>query len=422
MEMRQGDYKEAENCFRRVLNIHRDTGDRRKEVSVLIQMAELHRVQLKLHRAEEALNLARSVAAHLDDPEIRGQVMVALGALHLQGLRLEKARAAYERALVVFREAENQEREGYVLIGLGEVESRSADGSALDTLVMGATLLLQSGSKQAYFGAMLRIGEHGLRIAEAGLSLVASEAARRQARQSDNVLGQGQAMRITVKALALMRESRATLLTALAREAIAGSLQANAVDVANYYRRRAPRQLVAELDALSMNEKVSHSERIVVRILGPLLHGVNTTATDLSDVERSIEIVCRLSEQLSASSNDLITDELTDDTTMVEYGDQDGLLDSDDDPPTEGTLALPEVNGSDSAAYMVVDEQETLVLHPVETDAPPIRSRESSGVVDAASLMNGDEPDTNSEEINQMLQEAGGDRPTQEGDGDDGVQ
>ena len=80
-------------------------------------MSELHRNQLKLHKAEEALNLARSISQRLDETHLTARVWTALGGLHLQAMRIEKARAAYLRALPMY-EMEHDERLGLALLGL----------------------------------------------------------------------------------------------------------------------------------------------------------------------------------------------------------------------------------------------------------------------------------------------------------------
>ena len=368
--MRNGQVKEAERHMRKALQIFKSENDRRGEVATLLQMADLHRMQLKLHKAEEALNLARSIVARMDEePSLVGRVWVALGSLHLQGMRLEKACAAYQRALALVRQTNNEEKVGTCLIGLGEVESRSGDPKAMGTLLEGVTLLVRLNQRGAVISALLRIGEHGLRVGVPRLAFLVSEGARRMAKQDSQVSGQGHAMRLVVKSLAAMRESRATLIAALAREAVAGSVQKNAVDVAQFYRRRAPKQLIAELDALSAVEKLSQLERLTNRILLPVVSSVEGSVQDVGKMSTLLELVVRYSSEETPSSADLFTDELTYEEESDEFS---PCIDSEDDPPTDAPTTFMNEVGGESALDLPV-----ATPAGVSEGAPPVRPRRS---------------------------------------------
>lgn len=359
--MRNGEMKEAETQMRNALKVFKGDQDRSGEVSALLQMAELHRLQLKLHKAEEALNLARSIVSRLEQPSLMARVWMALGGLHLQAMRLEKARACYQRALPIFRSEEATEREGYALLGLGEVESRDGEPKALQTILAGARCLIVQKKGGGALAAMLGIGEHGLRNSSPHLALLSGECARRIAREEGKVLLQGQSMRIIVKALAVLRDSRGTLVAALAREAVAGDIQQNALDVAEYYRRRAPKQILAELDALSKAELLAHSERLVSRVLVPVLSGVDGELSALHDVADVLPLIERLGSQSETEVEDTFSEELTQEEDTKDFDSFDNMS----EPPTEGSQASDE--GS-----------------PVEfTDgAPPIKSSRTNEILD----------------------------------------
>jgi tetratricopeptide (TPR) repeat protein len=325
LALRNGQMKAAEVHFRGALNAHKSDADRQGEVRTLILMADVHRRQLKLSKAEEALNLARSIALRLPEPLLQARVWMSLGALHLQAMRLEKARAAYHRALPIFQSAGRTGREAAALLGLGEVESREGDPKALETLLAGAKCSVQEGNKTATLAALLRLAEHGLRVGEPRLALMTSECARRMGRERDQVVTQGLAMRLIVKSMAALRESRATLLAALARAALAGDLQPHAMEVAEFYRRRAPQGLLAELDALTLPEIVAQSDRLNRQVLGPILAAIGGDLQVLNDIEALFD---RL-QSVDGSRNLEATVSFSD---PWDQGDE-----SLDEPPTEGT-------------------------------------------------------------------------------------
>jgi len=144
-------------------------------------------------------------------------------------------------------------------------------------------------------------------------------------RERDQVVTQGLAMRLIVKSMAALRESRATLLAALARAALAGDLQPHAMEVAEFYRRRAPQGLLAELDALTLPEIVAQSDRLNRQVLGPILAAIGGDLQVLNDIEALFD---RL-QSVDGSRNLEATVSFSD---PWDQGDE-----SLDEPPTEGT-------------------------------------------------------------------------------------
>ena len=322
--MRRGEMKDAERHIRSALKLYKETGDRLGEVSTLLQMSELHRNQLKLHKSEEALNLARSISQRLKDDYLTACVWMALGALHLQAMRLEKSRAAYLRALPMFEQEKEIERVGLVLLGLGEVQSRDDDPKALQTFLEGVGRLYGDSSMQGVMVGLLRISEHGLRMAQPKLALFASEWCRRYARDLKDIAIQGQALRLVVKALAALRESRGTLVAALTRETVSGDIQQNAKDVAAYYRNRAPSSIVAELEALSESEMLIHMERLIAKILEPVLSSLGVAMSEVFDFEQVLQVLDSMSKVVGTQTDFIHGD---DDRPQTD--------EESDDPPTD---------------------------------------------------------------------------------------
>lgn len=353
-KMRRGEMKDAERHIRSALNLFKEAEDRVGEVSTLLQMSELHRNQLKLHKAEEALNLARSISQRLEDDYLTACVWAALGGLHLQAMRVEKARAAYLRALPIFEKAQETERLGLVLLGLGEVQSRDDDPKALQTFLEGVGRLQESSSVSGGMAGLLRIAEHGLRIARPEMALFAAEWCRRHARVMEDIHVQGQAMRLVVKGLAALRESRGTLVAALARELVSGSLQQNAKDVAAYYRKRAPGSIVAELEALSETEMLLHLERLVTRVLEPTLATIGVTMSDTLEWSQVLFVLDAVSDLGPAS---IESDDHADNGAQSD--------EESDDPPTDRT--------KQERPHLNVDESEVI---------PPVKQARNNRMVE----------------------------------------
>ena len=119
---------------------------------------------------------------------------------------------------------------------------------------------------------------------------------------------------------------------------MAGTIQQNAVDVAEYYRRRAPKQILAELDALSTPELLSHSERLVSRVIGPVLAAVNVDKSVLNDMDGVVGLLKALEQHAQLGEADFFSEELTHEEDTRDFESFDKL----DEPPTEGTVPVPE--------------------------------------------------------------------------------
>ncbi|MFT7518929.1 MAG: hypothetical protein ACI9MC_001063, partial [Kiritimatiellia bacterium] len=164
----------------------------------------------------------------------------------------------------------------------------------LPLLLEGAKLLVLMDHNQGVAGALLRIGfeARGQRLPV--VALVAAESARKLFGQTDPVAGQGQALRQTVKALATMRQGRATLAAAILRQRIAGHLQPNANEVSEFFSKRAPQDVVDELTAATERELEDLLDDEVARILGPLLAHYNVTASALGNPQSALAFLDRL--------------------------------------------------------------------------------------------------------------------------------
>lgn len=294
LALRFGRLAEAQRHFGEALAAHQQDGNPAGEAGVWLLISELHRAQGQLDVARDALDKARPLAEGAHNDRLVGRVLYSLGSLaSLQG-DLAQARALYDDALPMVREAGDTELEAYLLLGIGEVESRSGQGSPLEDLVDGARMLGAVGHRHGVASALLRIAEHGLRVHEPELALTAAEAARRLWAPIDPVRGVGQALRYVTKALMAMKRWRAGLLTAVTREAIAGASQPNAREVADFYRRRAPRPWVTALEGLPREELARRSELVVKQILEPILRDIEIDEGALGTVGGALEIVEKL--------------------------------------------------------------------------------------------------------------------------------
>ena len=273
----------ALSWFERALEVQRTAADVQGQVVALIAIAEVHRHTRDHDAAHEALGEARELVRDRDEPSLEGRVLAALGGLSLESGHPEVARSFYEDALGPFRRAADVEREGLALVGLGSAASRVGDPGATDALLDGARRLARSGHHAGLPLALYRLALHARRTGRAGLALVAAEGARRRWAGSDPVRGQGQALRILVKALNTLGRGRAALVAALAREALAGASQPNAVEVARWFRERAPADAVAELERLDTEALLERARLEIIDVLTPPLQAMGWTPDALDD-------------------------------------------------------------------------------------------------------------------------------------------
>ncbi|MCO4743961.1 MAG: tetratricopeptide repeat protein [Proteobacteria bacterium] len=284
--LREGRLRDAEEAFLKALQAHRQTGHIAGQVGSWLHLAELYRIEGRIEDAERALNAARPLAHDTESPLLVARVLAALGAVMLQVPRPASAQTLYEEALPRIREAGDREMEGFAQLGLGQALSRQEDPGALDHLAAGIGVLAELGHHHGLAGGMHRVAEHGLRVDRPILALVAAETSRRLWATTDPVRGVGQALRLVVKSLSALRAYRETLTAALAREAVAGSIQPNAVEVAAYYRDHLPKKWTAELEGLSESELLTE---VSLRTAGVLATAqVEIDVESLSTVEGAL--------------------------------------------------------------------------------------------------------------------------------------
>ena len=100
-----------------------------------------------------------------------------------------------------------------------------------------------------------------------------------------------------------MRHWPAVLAAALTREAIAGRLQDNAVEVANYYRERAPDEWVDELVSLNRAQLVRRADTLIERSLEPVLDFLDLELRLLEGVKGALSVVEALVDNLDAEGD-----------------------------------------------------------------------------------------------------------------------
>jgi len=296
--LRTGEYDEAERDFRDAIAAHQTSANLEGEISAWLLLSELERLRGNLGRSRIALDRARPLAEATGNDRLMGRVHHALGALEGMALNPGDARRHFEAALRLVRRAGDAEMEGYVLLGLGEVASRVGEGSALENLVDGARILGRLGHRHGVASALVRIGEHGIGIGEPELALAASEAARRLWEPIEPVRGVSQALRFITKALLALKHPKAALLVAVTREAVAGTVQPNARNVADYFRDRAPPEWVQGLEGQSKEQLLERTREVVERILRPILWAVDLDSMALGTVAGALAAVETLGAKL----------------------------------------------------------------------------------------------------------------------------
>ncbi len=307
LALRAGDPPGARRQLTLALATYERVNDAIGQASVLLALGELDRLDGDLSSAERRLTGGLERARAIGTPALHGRSLVALAGLLLQQRRLPEASAAYREALPLLRHSGDTEIEGFALLGLGEVLSRSLDPAAVTTLVEGARLVGRHGHLHGLAGAMVRLGQHAVLVKDPELGLVAAECARRLFESTDPVHGAGQALRITVKALANLREWPATLAVAHWRTALAGATQPNAIEVQAFYRARAPGAWLAEIDRWPSAEIGPNALRMIAEVLDPLLVDLRIDAPSLGTVPGALAIV--ESFLRSARPPDALTDD-----------------------------------------------------------------------------------------------------------------
>ena len=357
LALHAGNYSEARRAFEHALTHYTTSDDTAGQVSVQLALAEMHRLRGTLAEGLAVAGLALASARMLGEPLVEGRVLTALGSLRLQGGDVVAATLRYREALPLVRAAHDSEVVGYTLLGLGECESRSGEGTALDFLVDGARLFGRIGHRHAVATALVRIAEHGARLGEHSLSLVAAESARRHWRTTDPVRGVGQALRLIVKALAGLERFRAAFLAVEYRAELAGHLQPNATAVRSYYRERAPDAWMDQVEGADVVALEKMSALATEEVLEPMLASFQVDAAQLSRLDGALAVVEAFAARVARPSPDEAYSEAD---YLLQLADYD-----DDDLPDDVTEELSDydVDADETtdlfAEFPLLDEMET---------------------------------------------------------------
>ncbi|MCD4848571.1 MAG: tetratricopeptide repeat protein [Candidatus Aegiribacteria sp.] len=114
-----GRLEEALGCYRRAIDLHRKTGDRKNEGIALGNMGILTRIQGNLQESGEYFQEALEINREVGDRRIEGVVLGNLGNLYLDQDRINEAIEYYEKALKIYREVGDRRSEGIALGNLG---------------------------------------------------------------------------------------------------------------------------------------------------------------------------------------------------------------------------------------------------------------------------------------------------------------
>lgn len=286
---------EARDAFNQAAEQHRSANDTEGEVVARMMIGESYILDGDIDQAELELQDTRILARSIENAILEGRVLCALGALSLRDGRPQEAYSFFEDALPLARKAGDLEREGIAMVGMGSAASQRSDPAALEHLLGGARVLSQLEHKPGLAATLLRIGNHARQVDAPVLALASAETARRMSARTDPIEGQGQALRTAVKALAALRQGRASLAAAIAREKLAGNVQPNANKVANWFRERAPEGVAEAYENLSVEELLEETRAEVERVLGPTLEQEKAPAEVLNDAQRALELIESLS-------------------------------------------------------------------------------------------------------------------------------
>lgn len=353
LALAEGRNKDAKNWFERALAVHREHEDDDGVVAGLLLLAQLHQLNGELERGQEALNEAREIARRLENLLFEGRVLVAMGGLALHRKNIQEARSYFEDAIPFARASGDVVREGLALVGLGAAASLDGDTLAKEPLFEGAHLLASIDHRPGVAAALQQIGLHARRESAPMVALAAGEGARRLFAYSDPVRGQGQALRVIVKALAALGAKDEALLAAFAREALAGEVQPNAVDVASWFRSRAKPKRVKKLRKVNLIELLERTEHAVERKLGSALRAVGFSARDLEDGRRAVELVEALMNARPAQPSVAVAAVLAIPTESV--------TDTSDDEPEDG-LEVTDDQPSEDGAYQSLNDMYMALL------------------------------------------------------------
>lgn len=292
--LRAGRFPDAREAFEQALRIHEQSGRVDGQCHAWLALAEAWRLEGALEPSQAALGRALELAQEAGEPALEGRVFSNQGALALARSELSEARECYALALACFRRAGDAEHEAFALLGAGEALSRAGDDAALASLAEGAKLLASLENRHGLGTAMLRAARHLYDRQRPELALAAAEGARQLWASVDPVRGVGQTLRLTVKAFAALERRTAAAVAAHLRAEIAGGVQPNALEVRDWYRGRAPRTLLEELDGADREHLQAWTERLLAEALAPVLEPLGLEPAALGTLGASLALLERL--------------------------------------------------------------------------------------------------------------------------------
>jgi tetratricopeptide (TPR) repeat protein len=291
---REGRLAEASDLLERAVTRHEASGSKEGAVGARLAWAEALVARGDVARAEVVLQEALYQSRDGHHRYLEGRAMSALGALMLRSRRLDEARTWYTAALPAVRRASDAEAEGLVLLGLGETESRLGQVGALAHLVEGARRMGSFKGHSAIPVALLRIADHGVRVGAHGVALIAAEAARRSWVAAGSATGQGNALRVLVKAVSSLQQFRPTLGAAAQRARLVGATTPNAIAVADWYAERVPSEWRAEVLAMSDDALAADVTARLEAVVSAVLSPVGLSPAVLDGLDSVLSAVTRL--------------------------------------------------------------------------------------------------------------------------------
>jgi tetratricopeptide (TPR) repeat protein len=329
---REGRLAEASDLLERAVTRHEASGSKEGAVGARLAWAEALVARGDVARAEVVLQEALYQSRDGQHRYLEGRAMSALGALMLRSRRLDEARTWYTAALPAVRRASDAEAEGLVLLGLGETESRLGQVGALAHLVEGARRMGSFKGHSAIPVALLRIADHGVRVGAHGVALVAAEAARRVWVAAGSATGQGNALRVLVKAASSLQQFRPTLGAAAQRARLVGATTPNAVAVADWYAARVPSEWRAEVLGMADDALAADVTARIEAVASAVLSPVGLSPAVLDGLDSVLSAITRL---VDGTVSWLVAD--VESTHEGAPSDEPTLV----DPPVSAPLVLP---------------------------------------------------------------------------------